>query len=65
MVAFGFRRYVEPTSITDEEIESLHSHGYRDREISDVVSIVAHNVIHRCVQHRPFTGFALHKCPVV
>jgi len=45
MVAFGFRVYVEPTSITDEEIESLHSHGYRDREISDTVGIVAHNVI--------------------
>lgn len=45
MVAFGLRVYVEPTSITDDEIESLQRHGYRDREISDVTGVVALNVL--------------------
>lgn len=45
MVAFGFRVYSEPTAITDAEVEALHGFGYRDREIADVVGVVALNVL--------------------
>lgn len=45
MIDLGLRVYREPTSITDEHIAGLRAHGYRDREIADVVGIVALNVL--------------------
>jgi AhpD family alkylhydroperoxidase len=45
MVAFGYRVHAEPTAITDAEVEALRGFGYRDREIADVVGVVALNVL--------------------
>lgn len=45
MVAFGMQVYVEPTAITDAEVEELQDLGYSDREIADVVGLVALNVL--------------------
>ncbi|GAA3232353.1 carboxymuconolactone decarboxylase family protein [Oerskovia jenensis] len=45
IVEFGVQVYREPTSITDEQVEALRGHGYSDREIADVVGVVALNVL--------------------
>ncbi|MDV8006900.1 MULTISPECIES: carboxymuconolactone decarboxylase family protein [unclassified Rhodococcus (in: high G+C Gram-positive bacteria)] len=45
MIDFGLRVYREPASISDEHIAGLRAHGYGDREIADVVGIVALNVL--------------------
>lgn len=45
IIALGLQVYREPTSITDAQITSLRAHGYSDREITDVVGIVALNVL--------------------
>ncbi|MFF0991501.1 carboxymuconolactone decarboxylase family protein [Kocuria nitroreducens] len=37
--------YRQPTTITDEQILALRDHGYSDREIADVVGIVALNIL--------------------
>jgi AhpD family alkylhydroperoxidase len=45
IIGLALRVYEEPTAITDEEIAALRQHGFRDREISDVVGVVALNVL--------------------
>lgn len=45
MVAYGYRVHTAPASITDEQVEALRRYGYSDREIADVVGIVALNVL--------------------
>ncbi|WP_254622869.1 carboxymuconolactone decarboxylase family protein [Rhodococcus sp. W8901] len=45
MIDLGLRVYREPTSITDEHVADLRGHGYSDREIADVVGIVALNLL--------------------
>ncbi|MEQ7126009.1 carboxymuconolactone decarboxylase family protein [Actinopolymorpha sp. B11F2] len=45
MIELGLQVCREPASITDEQIEILHGHGYSDREIADVVGIVALNIL--------------------
>lgn len=45
MIATGLAIYANPASITDADIEALRSHGYSDREIVDVVGVVALNVL--------------------
>ncbi len=45
MVAYGLQVYVEPTAITAIQVEELHDLGYSDREIADVVGVVALNVL--------------------
>lgn len=45
LVAFGRAVYQHPSSITDEQVEGLRAYGYSDRQILDVVGIVALNVI--------------------
>ena len=45
MVAFGLQVYQAPNSITDAQVEELHDLGYTNREIADVVGLVALNVL--------------------
>ena len=45
MIDLGLRVYREPASISDEHIAGLRAYGYGDREIADVVGIVALNVL--------------------
>ena len=45
MVAFGSRVDRDPASITDADIDDLRRLGYRDRDILDVVGLVALNVL--------------------
>ena len=45
MVEFGHRVDTEPASITAGDIEQLRRLGYRDRDILDVVGLVALNVL--------------------
>jgi hypothetical protein len=44
-VAFGQRVHAEPASITDADIAELRLLGYRDRDVLDVVGLVALNVL--------------------
>jgi AhpD family alkylhydroperoxidase len=43
LVRFGLRVLTRPAEIRDAEIAELREHGYRDREIVEVVGIVALN----------------------
>lgn len=45
IVELGLRVYREPTAITDDQVERLREHGYSDREIADVVGVVALNIL--------------------
>lgn len=45
IIELALRVYREPTSITDVQIDELRGHGYSDREIADVVGIVALNLL--------------------
>lgn len=45
IVAFGLQVYTAPATITDDQITGLRHHGYTDRQIIDVVGIVAVNVL--------------------
>jgi AhpD family alkylhydroperoxidase len=45
MIAYGLQVYREPTAISDEQIDALRSQGFSDREIADVVGLVALNVL--------------------
>ncbi|PWN04351.1 alkylhydroperoxidase [Nocardioides albidus] len=45
MIAVAMRVYREPTGITDAQVQELRDHGYSDREIADVVGVVALNVL--------------------
>ena len=45
IVAFGRQVHAEPASITDDDIEALRRLGYRDRDVLDVVGLVALNVL--------------------
>ncbi len=45
IVDFGRRVHAEPASITDADIDELRRLGYRDRDILDVVGLVALNVL--------------------
>lgn len=45
LVAFGRQVYTSPASISDDQIVELRQHGYSDREIADVVGIVALNLL--------------------
>ncbi|RGC65359.1 Alkyl hydroperoxide reductase AhpD [Micromonospora sp. MW-13] len=45
VLAFGMRVYRSPSSITDADVDDLRAYGYRDREIADVVGVVALNVL--------------------
>ena len=45
VVAFGHRVHADPASITDDDVESLRELGVRDRDILDIVGLVALNVL--------------------
>lgn len=45
MINLALRVYREPTAITDEQVEQLRALGFSNREITDVVGIVALNVL--------------------
>ena len=45
MVSYGLRVHAAPATITDDQIAELTRYGYSDREIADVVGIVALNVL--------------------
>lgn len=45
IIRIGVQVYREPTGITDDQIDQLRGHGYSDREIADVVGIVALNIL--------------------
>jgi AhpD family alkylhydroperoxidase len=45
IVDLGLRVYRNPTSVSHEHIAALRDHGYSDREIADVVGIVALNLL--------------------
>ncbi len=45
IIALGLQIYREPASITDEQFDSLRAYGYSDREIADVVGVVALNIL--------------------
>ncbi|WP_026820864.1 carboxymuconolactone decarboxylase family protein [Arthrobacter castelli] len=45
IIALAVQVYREPVAITDEQIAALRTHGYKDREIADVVGIVALNIL--------------------
>ena len=45
IVAFARRVHAEPASVTVEDVEELRRIGYRDRDILDVVGLVALNVL--------------------
>ncbi|WP_234880113.1 carboxymuconolactone decarboxylase family protein [Mycolicibacterium litorale] len=45
IVAFGLQVHTAPATITDDQITGLRQHGYTDRQITDVVGIVALNVL--------------------
>lgn len=45
MVGYGLRVHTAPATITDDQIAELTRYGYSDREIVDVVGVVALNVL--------------------
>lgn len=45
LVGFGLRVLTAPATVSDEEVDALRAHGYRDREIADVVGVVTLNVL--------------------
>lgn len=45
MIATGLAIYSNPKTITDEHVEELRGFGYVDREIIDLVGVVALNVL--------------------
>lgn len=45
MVAYGLQVHVAPDTITTAQVEELRGLGYTDREIADVVGLVALNVL--------------------
>jgi AhpD family alkylhydroperoxidase len=45
IVAFGLQVHTAPATITDHQLAELHRHGYSDREIADVVGLIALNVL--------------------
>ena len=45
LVAFGRRVHTDPASIGDGDVEELRRLGYRDRDVLDVVGLVALNVL--------------------
>lgn len=45
MITTGLAIYSHPTTITDDQVAELRAFGYTDREIVDVVGIVALNVL--------------------
>ena len=45
IITLALQIYREPAQISDEQMVALHGHGYTDREIADVVGIVALNIL--------------------
>lgn len=45
LLSYALQVYTAPGTITDEQVAALRGHGYRDRELADVVGIVALNVL--------------------
>lgn len=45
LVRFGVQVLRAPDKISDEEVAELRRHGYRDREIAEVVGVVALNLL--------------------
>lgn len=45
MISIGLMVYRNPSAITDADVEALRAHGYTDRDIADVVGVVALNVL--------------------
>lgn len=45
MIALGVQVYTAPAAITDGQVAELRRYGYRDREIADVVGLVALNLL--------------------
>lgn len=45
LLRFAVQVLRSPAGITDEQVAALRGHGYRDREIADVVGIVALNLL--------------------
>jgi len=45
IIAFGKRAHLEPASITAADIDALRALGLRDRDVLDIVALVALNVL--------------------
>ncbi|MEI5102686.1 carboxymuconolactone decarboxylase family protein [Streptomyces sp. PmtG] len=45
IITLALQVYREPTSTTDAQVNALREHGYSDREIADVVGVVALNIL--------------------
>lgn len=45
MLRFAVRVYRDPAGIDDDEVEQLREYGYSEREIADVVGLVALNLL--------------------
>jgi AhpD family alkylhydroperoxidase len=45
IVEFGAQVYADPSAITPGQVDALRAHGFGDREIADVVGVVALNVL--------------------
>lgn len=45
VVEFGLRVHLDPSSVTDHDVDRLRSAGFRDRDILDIVGLVALNVL--------------------
>ncbi|MFC7622271.1 carboxymuconolactone decarboxylase family protein [Microlunatus sp. GCM10028923] len=45
IIELGLQVYREPTSITDAQFAELREYGYSDRELADVVGVVALNLL--------------------
>ena len=45
LVAFAQQVAAAPSEVSDEQVEALREHGWRDEQIADVVGLVALNVL--------------------
>jgi AhpD family alkylhydroperoxidase len=45
LIAVALRVLAEPSSITDEDVAELRSHGWSDRGIAEIVGVVALNLL--------------------
>ena len=45
IVTFGLQVHTTPATITDDQVVELGQHGYSERQVADVVGIVALNVL--------------------
>ncbi len=45
VVEFGRRVHLDPSSVTDQDIDGLRAAGFRDRDVLDIVGLIALNVL--------------------